>query len=80
MYRIDQGFIDEDERFKEEQAKNPNKKIWVEQVVKIFGEIHFTEKYSLMSKKKLRKMKLWIGEKPVDSFYSLMDMIKKWLS
>jgi hypothetical protein len=38
--------------------------IWVEEIVWIFGETHYTEKYSLMSRKKLRKMNLWTPPKP----------------
>ena len=49
----------------QERGDRPDS-IWVEEVVKIFGETHFTEKYSLMTRNKLRKMKknLWTPPKP----------------
>lgn len=37
---------------------NPKDRIWCEQIVRIFGEIYYTEKYNLISRRKLRKMKL----------------------
>ncbi|MDB9453734.1 hypothetical protein [Dolichospermum circinale] len=66
-YRIDDElikpdwWIDEDS-YENQELKKVNKKnrIWVEEVVKIFGEIYYTEKYSLMSRNKLKKLKLWI--------------------
>ncbi|WP_028083609.1 hypothetical protein [Dolichospermum circinale] len=69
-YRIDDElikpdwWIDEDS-YESQELKKINKKnrIWVEEIVKIFGEIHYTEKYSLMSRNKLKKLKLWI-ERP----------------
>jgi hypothetical protein len=48
----------------QERGDRPDS-IWVEEIVKIFGETHYTEKYSLMSRKKLRKMNLWTPPKPL---------------
>ncbi|MDB9460316.1 hypothetical protein PN473_18170 [Dolichospermum circinale CS-545/17] len=69
-YRIDDELIKPDwwpqeDRYESQELKKINKKnrIWVEEIVKIFGEIHYTEKYSLMSRNKLKKLKLWI-ERP----------------
>ncbi|MDB9549591.1 hypothetical protein [Dolichospermum circinale] len=66
-YRIDDElikpdwWIDEDSYENQELKKvNKRNRIWVEEVVKIFGEIYYTEKYSLMSRNKLKKLKLWI--------------------
>lgn len=64
-YRLDENprfpqpiFDDEDDR-----GEHPNR-IWVEQIVKIFGETHYTEQYSLMSRNKLKRIKLWKSQKP----------------
>ncbi|MDB9487545.1 hypothetical protein PN492_13475 [Dolichospermum circinale CS-537/01] len=69
-YRIDDEIIfpcwwPQEDRYESQELKKINKKnrIWVEEIVKIFGEIHYTEKYSLMSRNKLKKLKLWI-ERP----------------
>ncbi|MDB9489897.1 hypothetical protein PN478_05110 [Dolichospermum circinale CS-534/05] len=66
-YRIDDElikpdwWIDEDSYENQELKKvNKRNRIWVEEIIKIFGEIHYTEKYSLMSRNKLKKLKLWI--------------------
>jgi hypothetical protein len=72
-YRLDEDpknpvpIIDKEEDVRE-RGDRP-KSIWVEQIVKIFGEIHYIEKYSLMSRNKLRKMKknLWTPPKPTNS-------------
>jgi hypothetical protein len=68
-YRLDEDPWDPDTIWTDDQA--PENKgdrpdsIWVEEIVKIFGETHYTEKYSLMSRKKLRKMNLWTPPKPL---------------
>jgi hypothetical protein len=70
-YRLDEDPWDSDTIWTDYQA--PENKgdrpdsIWVEEIVKIFGETHYTEKYSLMSRKKLRKMNLWTPPKPTNS-------------
>jgi hypothetical protein len=62
-YRLDEDpknpvpIVGEDEDA-QERGDSP-KSIWVEQIVKIFGETHYTEKYSLLSRKKLKKLNLW---------------------
>ena len=62
-YRLDEDPknpvpIVEEEEDRQERGDSP-KSIWVEQIVKICGETHYTEKYSLMSRNKLKRLKLW---------------------
>ena len=62
-YRLDEDPknpvpIIEEEEDKQERGERPNS-IWVEQIVRIFGETYHTEKYSLMSRNKLKRLKLW---------------------
>ena len=49
--------IVEEEEDKQERGDHPNS-IWVEEIVRLFGETHYTEKYSLMSRNKLKRLKL----------------------
>lgn len=59
-YRIDDNLSKPEWWLNEDKLNNANPKgrIWCEQIVHIFGEIHYTEKYNLISRKKLQKMKL----------------------
>lgn len=70
QYRIDNELTEPDWWLEEDRLNNSNEKnrIWVEQIVKIFGETHFTERYSLMSRNKLKKLKLWKSQKPKNSW------------
>ena len=61
-YRLDEDPrnpvpIIEEEEDKQERGDSP-KSIWVEQIVKIFGETHHTEKYRLFSRRKIKRLKL----------------------
>lgn len=69
-YRLDEDPknpvpIIEEEEDVQERGDRP-KSIWVEQIVKIFGETHYTEKYSLIGRNKLKKLNLW-PQKPTNS-------------
>lgn len=41
----------------------PRNIVWVEEIVKIFGGIYYTERYSAISKNKAKKMKLFPKQK-----------------
>lgn len=45
-----------DEDITKPNWENTKTNIWVEEIIKVFGEILYTEKYKLMSKRKLKKM------------------------
>jgi len=68
-YRLDEDpknpvpIIDKEEDV-QERGDRPDS-IWVEEIVKIFGETHYTEKYSLLSRNKLKKLNLWPQKRPV---------------
>jgi hypothetical protein len=61
-YRLDEDpknpvpIVGEDEDA-QERGDRPNS-IWVEQIVKIFGETHYTERYSLIGRNKLKRLNL----------------------
>ena len=50
--------LDEDITKPNWEDKNTKTNIWVEEIIKVFGQILYTEKYKLMSKRKLKKMGL----------------------
>jgi hypothetical protein len=66
QYRIDNELTEPDWWLEEDRLNKSNEKnrVWVEQIVKIFGETHYTERYSLMSRNKLKELKLWKSQKP----------------
>ena len=57
IYRLDESvpkpdwWLDEDKL----NESNPNNKVWVEEGVLIFGQIHYTEKYKLISRKEWKR-------------------------
>ena len=61
-YRLDEDpknpvpIIEEEEDL-EERGDRPNS-IWVEEIIKIFGETHYTENYRLFSRRKIKKLGL----------------------
>ena len=60
-YRLDEDpknpvIIDEEED-KQERGDSP-KSIWVEEIVRLFGETHYTENYRLFSRRKIKRLKL----------------------
>ena len=62
-YRLDEDPknpvpIIEEEEDKLERGDRPNS-IWVEQIVRIFGETYHTEQYRLMTRNQLKRLKLW---------------------
>ena len=58
-YQIDNDLSKPSWRSDEDKLNNANPKnrVCCKQIVRIFGEIHYTEKYNLISRKKLQKMK-----------------------
>jgi hypothetical protein len=61
-YRLDEDPKNKRPVWNEEEdlAERGNRptSIWVEEIVTIFGETHYTERYKLMSRNKLKKAKL----------------------
>ena len=61
-YRLDEDPrnpvpIIEEEEDKQERGDHPNS-IWVEEIVRLFGETHYPEKYRLFSRRKIKRLKL----------------------
>lgn len=57
QYRKDESvdkpdwWLDEDKL----NGSNPNNKIWVEEGILVFGQIHYTERYRLISRKEWKR-------------------------
>ena len=61
-YRLDEDPMNlvpivEEEEDKQERCDHPNS-IWVEEIVRLFGETHYTEKHRLFSRRKIKRLKL----------------------
>jgi hypothetical protein len=57
IYRLDES-VSKPDWWREEDnlnGSNPKKKIWVEEAVMIFGQIVYTEKYKLISRKEWKR-------------------------
>jgi hypothetical protein len=59
QYRIDESVTKPDWWLDEDKLNesNPSNKVWVEEGVLIFGQIHYTEKYKLISRKEWKRSK-----------------------
>ena len=58
-YRVDESVTKPDWWLDEDKLNESNRcdKVWVEEGVMIFGKIHYTEKYKLISRKEWKRSK-----------------------
>jgi hypothetical protein len=57
QYRIDESLTKPDWWLEEDKLNNsnPSNKVWIEEGVLIFGQIHYSQKYKLISRKEWKR-------------------------